>query len=49
MLEYTVRDLDPLKRYHVFLDMVLVDKKPWKFQNRKWVKCGKVNIFFSTF
>jgi T-box protein 1 len=43
-LQFSIRGLDPDKKYNVFVDVVLADTNIWKFQGGKWVPCGPSQI-----
>ncbi|XP_051850646.1 T-box transcription factor TBX21 [Antechinus flavipes] len=40
-LAYTIHGMDPVAHYRVFVEVVLVDQHHWRYQNGKWVQCGK--------
>ncbi|XP_028931863.1 T-box transcription factor TBX21 [Ornithorhynchus anatinus] len=41
-LSFNMTGLDPAAIYSVCVDIVLVDQHHWRYQNGKWVQCGKV-------
>ncbi|XP_066269453.1 T-box transcription factor T homolog 1-like [Branchiostoma lanceolatum] len=43
VLQFAISGLDPHAQYNVFVDMVLADVNHWKFQNGKWVPCGRAD------
>ncbi len=43
-LQYMLTGLDPVKKYNIFVDIVMCDTNHWKFQAGKWIACGLAEI-----